>query len=76
MKPKGKPLQILTWMLVVIASLGLAYAAAFGARRLLAVSRYLVARPDTGRVASVIRRCQEAELAACPPPFSAISAPY
>ena len=63
-------MHILTWAIVVIAGLGLAYAAvaAFGAWRWSGTTRDLVAQLEKGRVGPAISRYHEAELASLPAP--------
>ena len=63
-------MQILTWIIVVIAGLGLAYAAAFafGAWQWANTTRDLVAQLDAGRVAPTVTRFHAAELAPLPAP--------
>ena len=63
-------MQILTWIIVVIAALGLAYGAAFafGAWQWANTTRDLVTQLDAGRVAPAITRYEVAELAPLPAP--------
>ena len=63
-------MPILTWLIVVIAGLGLAYAAAlaFGAWRWSGATHELLAQLEAGRVAPVVSRYHAAELAALPGP--------
>jgi hypothetical protein len=63
-------MQIATWILVVIAGLGLTYAvtAAFGAWRWSGGTRDLVAQLEEGRVAPAVSRYHEAELTGLPAP--------
>jgi hypothetical protein len=63
-------MQILTWALVLIAGLGLAYAAAsaFGAWRWSNATRDLVAKLDAGRFAPATNRYSPAEIGALPAP--------
>jgi hypothetical protein len=63
-------MQIATWILVVIAGLGLTYAAtaAFGAWRWTGGTRDLVAQLEEGRVAPAVSRYHEAELTGLPAP--------
>jgi hypothetical protein len=70
MKPKGKPMQILTWIIVVVAGLGLAYGAtaAFGTWRWSITTRDLVAQLEAGRAAPAITRYHATELAGLPAP--------
>jgi hypothetical protein len=67
---KGKSMQIVTWIVVVIAGLGLTYAAtaAFGAWRWSGAAVDLVAKLESGRVAPAVSRYHEAELAGLPAP--------
>jgi hypothetical protein len=70
MQPEGKPMQIVTWALVFIAGLGLAYgaAAAFGAWRWSSATGDLVAKLAAGRVAPTTTRYDAAEIAQLPDP--------
>jgi hypothetical protein len=70
MKLKRKSMHIVTWILVVIAGIGLAYAsaAAFGAWRWSGGARDLVAQLEEGRVTPTVSRYHEAELAGLPAP--------
>ena len=63
-------MQILTWIIVVIAGLGLAYGAAFafGAWQWANTTRDLVARLEAGRVPLVTTRYHAAELEGLPAP--------
>lgn len=63
-------MHILTWGLLVIAGLALAYAAAaaFGAWRWSGATRDLVARLNAGRISPTVSRYHEAELATLPVP--------
>jgi hypothetical protein len=63
-------MQILTWVLVVIAGLALAYASAsaFGAWQWANTTRGLVARLDAGRILPAVTRYHETELERLPAP--------
>ncbi len=63
-------MQILTWLIIVIAGLGLAYGAAFafGAWQWANTTRDLVARLEAGRVPLVTTRYHAAELEGLPAP--------
>jgi hypothetical protein len=70
MNVKGKPMHILTWVIVIVAGLAIAYgaASAFGTWRWSTAARDLVAKLDAGRMAPVVSRYDQAELATLPAP--------
>jgi hypothetical protein len=70
MNVKGKPMHIMTWVIVIVAVLAIAYgaASAFGAWRWSSAARDLVAQLDAGRIAPTVSRYDPAELTTLPTP--------